>query len=378
MCTSLYLLVRAPEPVEYSDGRATIAVMGGAGYIGSNLVRAFLPLSDKYRIVIFDNLSTGHRASIPEWVHFINGDVRNPTDLDLLFETFDVNTVIHLCADSLVGESCEEPLKYYDNNVIGAVRLLQAMVRHDVRRVVFSSTAAIFGQPEAIPIREDDRKQPTNPYGATKLAIEQMLRWVDEAHGVKFVALRYFNAAGATRVGDNDWVGEAHNHETHLIPNVLRTLLPGATVTQVSVYGDDWPTRDGTCVRDYIDVRDLADAHIRAVRFLNGEPDLALPHNTTYDSPAICGRSEHLNLGNSEGFTVFEIIETARNVTGKQPEVKIADRRAGDPAVLIAASARATEVLGWVPHITIAEMVEAAWGWHSSHPHCYQDVRALV
>jgi len=242
------------------------------------------------------------------------------------------------------------PLKYYDNNLYGTKVLLQSMVEHDVKKIVFSSTAATYGEPESIPILESDKTEPTNPYGETKLSMEKMMKWTDVAHGVHYVALRYFNACGAHVSGE---IGEAHNPETHLIPLILQ--VPNGQRESISIFGDDYDTKDGTCVRDYIHVTDLAQAHILAVKYLMDG-----------------GKSDVFNLGNGVGFTVKEVIETARKVTGHPIPAVISPRRGGDPAKLIASSEKAKSILGWKPeHADLEEIIATAWKWHKNHPNGY-------
>lgn len=322
-----------------------ILVLGGAGYIGSHAVYALL--GQGYDVAVVDNLQTGHRAAVHPEACFHEGDVRDRAFLGGVLQCEAPDAVIHFAANSLVGESMQIPMKYYDNNVGGTCTLLAAMAEEGVRQVVFSSTAAVYGEPERIPIREGDRTVPTNPYGETKLAMERMFHWAETAHGIKYASLRYFNACGAHESG---CIGEAHMPETHLIPLVLQ--VPNGQRPAVSVFGTDYETRDGTCVRDYIHVTDLAEAHILAVKYL-----------------AAGGESGAFNLGNSVGFTVREIIRAAERVTGKAIPTVNAARRAGDPAQLVASGDRAREVLGWEPRFTeVEEIIASAWRWHSTHP----------
>ena len=322
-----------------------ILVLGGAGYIGSHTVKA---LCDKgVQVVVADNLLTGHKEAIDPRAKFYLGDLRDGAFLDDLFAQEQVDGVIHFAAFSLVGESVFEPLKYYDNNVNGTRVLLESMVKAGVKRIVFSSTAATYGEPERVPILESDRTCPTNPYGETKLAMEKMFHWSAKAYGIEFVSLRYFNACGAD---ESATIGEAHQPESHLIPLILQ--VPLNKRPQVSIFGTDYPTKDGTCVRDYIHVTDLAQAHILAMEYLMGD-----------------GKSDIFNLGNGVGFTVREVIETARKVTGHPIPAVEEGRRAGDPAVLIASSQKAKDVLGWNPcHDSLEEIIASAWAWHKSHP----------
>jgi UDP-glucose 4-epimerase len=326
----------------------TIMVLGGAGYIGSHTVYALIERGED--VVIVDNLETGHIEAIHEKARFYQGDIRDRAFIDSVFDKEQIDAVIHFAANSLVGESMTDPLKYYDNNVNGTKVLLQSMVAHNIKRIVFSSTAATYGEPDRVPILETDRTEPTNTYGETKLSMEKMFKWTDVAHGVKYVSLRYFNACGAHESGQ---IGEAHSPETHLIPLVLQVPL-GQRET-INIYGDDYPTEDGTCIRDYIHVTDLAQAHILAVEYLMNGND-----------------SNVFNLGNGVGFSVKEVIEVARKVTGHAIPAVISERRAGDPARLIASSDKAREVLNWQPaHADLEEIIASAWKWHSTHPKGY-------
>jgi len=325
-----------------------ILITGGAGYIGSHTAWALHELGEE--IVIFDSLETGHREAIPEGVPFYQGDLRQEGAFEPVFENHNIEAVVHFAAFSLVGESVFQPLKYYNNNVHGTEKLLKALADHDVRAIVFSSTAATYGEPENIPILESDRTLPTNPYGETKLAIEKMLRWCDQAYGLKYVALRYFNAAGAHPSGR---IGEDHRPETHLIPNVLRAALTGGTV---KIFGTDYPTADGTCVRDYIHVTDLAQAHILALRSLLSGAESAV-----------------YNLGSGTGFSVRQIIDAACEVTGREISREYSERRAGDPAVLIASSEKIRSALGWKPQMDdIHSIIASAWKFMETHPNGYE------
>ena len=327
----------------------TILVAGGAGYIGSHMVAMLVKRG--YEVVVADNLRTGHWQAVKGARKLYVGDLRDAAFLDRLFTENKIDGVINFAAFSLVGESVTDPLKYYGNNVEGAVSLLNAMKAHGVDKIVFSSTAATYGEPEKQPIEECDRTEPTNPYGATKLAIENMLKWCDGAYGIRYVALRYFNACGAHPNGN---IGEAHDPETHLIPIVLQ--VPNGQRKTVNIFGDDYGTRDGTCVRDYIHVCDLASAHVLAAEYLmNG------------------GKNDVFNLGNGVGFTVREIVDAAEKVVGKPIACEIASRRAGDPAQLVASSEKAKTVLGWKPkYDDIDTIISTAWRWHSTHPCGYK------
>ena len=319
----------------------SVLVLGGAGYIGSHAVKELIKTGEE--VVVVDNLETGYIEAVDKKAKFYKGDVRDAEFLDDVFNKENIDTVIHFAANSLVGESMKNPLKYYDNNIYGARVLLGTMVRHNVKRIVFSSTAAVYGEPEKIPIEETDRTNPTNAYGETKLAMEKMFKWVDIAHGIKFVSLRYFNACGADIDGT---IGEEHNPETHLIPIVLQAA--SGKREAINVFGDDYNTEDGTCVRDYIHVTDLAMAHILAMKYLREGNE-----------------SNIFNLGNGKGFSVREIIEASRNATGKDIKVVTDKRREGDPAVLIASSKKAKEVLGWTPLYTdIEKIISTAWKYY--------------
>ena len=323
----------------------SILVLGGAGYIGSHTVYELVAKGED--VVVVDNLETGHIEAVHPEVRFYQGDIRDREFVDSVFEKENIDAVIHFAANSLVGESMTNPLKYYDNNVNGTKVLLESMIAHNVKKIVFSSTAATYGEPENIPILESDKTCPTNAYGETKLSMEKMMKWTDVAHGLKYVALRYFNACGAHESGQ---IGEAHAPETHLIPLILQ--VPLGKREFISIFGEDYDTEDGTCIRDYIHVTDLAQAHILAVKYL-------LEGN----------ESNTFNLGNGVGFSVKEVIETAKKATGLPIAAKVAERRAGDPARLVASSEKARKVLGWNPeHADLEEIISSAWKWHSTHP----------
>ena len=322
-----------------------ILVLGGAGYIGSHTVYELIDAGKQ--VVIADNLETGHIEAVHPQAKFYQGDIRDRAFVDSVFDNEQIDGVIHFAANSLVGESMTNPLKYYDNNLCGTKVLLESMVAHGIDKIVFSSTAATYGEPERVPILETDRTEPTNCYGETKLSMEKMFKWTGLAHGLRFVSLRYFNACGAHVSGK---IGEAHNPESHLIPLILQ--VPNGKRDFISIFGDDYDTKDGTCIRDYIHVTDLAQAHILAMDYLmNG------------------GESNIFNLGNGVGFTVKEVIDTAREVTGHPIPAKTTPRRAGDPAQLIASSEKARKILGWHPeHADLREIIETAWNWHKNHP----------
>lgn len=326
-----------------------ILVCGGAGYIGSHMVAALLEKGEE--VVVLDNFQKGHRAAILGGKLY-EGDLRDRAILDKVFTENKIDAVIDFAADSLVGESVTEPLKYFENNVGGTLSLLRAMKDYGVKNIVFSSTAATYGEPESIPILEEDNTFPTNPYGESKLTVEKILKWCDNAYGIKYTALRYFNAAGAHESGK---IGEDHKPETHLIPLILEVAL--GKREKIMIFGDDYNTEDGTCLRDYIHVMDLAEAHLLAVdRLKKG------------------GDSRIFNLGNGKGFSVKEVIEVTKRVTGREINAEVAPRRAGDPAVLIASSQKAVEELGWKPKYNSLEtIIETAWNWHLNHPKGYED-----
>lgn len=327
-----------------------ILVCGGAGYIGSHTVYELI--EQGHEVVVADNLCKGHKKAVHKAAKLYIGDLRDAEFLDKVFAENKIDAVIDFAAFSLVGESCSEPLKYFDNNVYGTVRLLEAMVRAGVKKIVFSSTAATYGEPENIPILESDRTLPTNPYGESKLTVEKILKWSDAAYGIKYVALRYFNAAGAHISGE---IGEDHSPETHLIPIILQVAL--GQRAQIAMFGDDYPTPDGTCVRDYIHVTDLADAHIKAIEKLFRDETSAV-----------------YNLGNGTGFSVKEVVEETRRVTGKEIKAVVEGRRAGDPSTLIATSEKAMRELNWKPRFnTLPQIIETAWNWHKNHPNGYED-----
>jgi len=322
-----------------------ILVLGGAGYIGSHTVYELIEAGRD--VVVADNLLTGFRAAVHPKARFYQADIRDRAAMDALFDRERIEGVIHFAASSQVGESMILPLKYYDNNLWGTISLLESMVAHGVDKIVFSSTAAVYGEPERVPILETDRTQPTNCYGETKLAMEKLMGWTSRAHGLRYVALRYFNACGAHPSGA---IGEAHNPETHLIPLILQ--VPNGKREKISIFGADYPTKDGTCVRDYIHVNDLAQAHILALDYLLEGAE-----------------NEVFNLGNGVGFTVQEVIGVARSVTGHPIPCETCPRRAGDPAQLVASSEKARTVLGWKPRFDSLETIVAtAWNWHKTHP----------
>jgi UDP-glucose 4-epimerase len=297
-----------------------------------------------YEVTVLDNLSTGHREAV-RWGSFVKADLLDPVSLDVALSAQRYDAVMHFCARSLVGESVIDPYSYYENNVVGTLNLLKCMQKHDVSKIVFSSTAAIFGNPLTEHIDENQRKDPINPYGASKLMVERILSDAAHAYGLRSVSLRYFNAAGASPDGE---IGESHHPETHLIPNALRAVLGSGTV--LKLFGEDYPTPDGTCIRDYIHVDDLAQAHERALDYLNANEGAHV-----------------FNLGNGRGFSVREVLSAVERVTGKSVPCELAPRRQGDPAVLVASNDRARDVLGWEPTYTALEdIIAAAWKWHSA------------
>ncbi|MDN7227319.1 UDP-glucose 4-epimerase GalE [Planococcus sp. N064] len=323
----------------------TVLVLGGAGYIGSHAV--YQLIDQGTRVVVVDNLETGHREAVHPEAVFYEGDIRDAAFLNFVFEKEAIDEVVHFAANSLVGESMENPLKYFDNNVYGTQVLLQAMTKHGVGKIVFSSTAATYGEPEAVPITETMPTLPTSTYGETKLTMEKLMKWTGLAHNLKFVSLRYFNVAGA-RAGAE--IGEDHRPESHLVPLILQTAL--GQRSEITVFGDDYDTADGTCIRDYVHVEDLIHAHLLALDYLRQGGD-----------------SDVFNLGSSQGFSVNEMISAARSVTGKEIPVKTGARRAGDPSILIASSDKARTVLGWNPvHTSVEKIIEDAWNWHSKNP----------
>lgn len=326
----------------------TVLVLGGAGYIGSHAVDRLL--TKGYDVAVYDNLVTGHRGAVNPKARFYYGDVRNTEQLEQVFTAEDITSVVHFAAFSIVPESMKDPLKYFDNNTAGLVTLLEVMNRHNVKQIVFSSTAATYGEPKSIPVKESDPQVPTNPYGESKLAMEKIMHWADVAYGIKFVALRYFNVAGAKADGS---IGEDHHPETHLIPIILQ--VAAGERDELKIFGADYPTPDGTNVRDYVHVVDLADAHILALEYLAKGND-----------------SNAFNLGSATGFSNKEILEAARAATGKPIPAQMAPRRPGDPATLVAASQRARDILGWHPQYDdVTEIIRTAWNWKQTHPQGY-------
>ena len=327
----------------------SVLVCGGAGYIGSHTVSELLDRGED--VVVADNLQKGHKKAVLGGKLMI-GDLRDSDFLDKVFSENTIDSVIQFAADSLVGESVEDPLKYYNNNVVSTLSLLSKMKQYGVDKIVFSSTAATYGEPQNIPIMETDPTIPTNPYGQTKLAVEKALKWCYEAYDIKYTALRYFNAAGAHISGK---IGEDHNPETHLIPIILQAAL--GQRDSITIFGDDYNTEDGTCVRDYIHVTDLADAHILALDKMRAD-----------------GKSHIYNLGNGNGFSVKEVVDITRKVTGVDIKAELGERRPGDPAILVASSEKAKKELNWKPKYNdLGTIIETAWKWHKENPNGFSE-----
>jgi UDP-glucose 4-epimerase len=325
-----------------------VLVTGGAGYIGSHAVKILL--EQGHRVVVIDNLVTGYQEAIDPRAVFYQLNINQFDEVVDVLQKHHIESVIHFAAYSLVGESMQVPLKYYENNVYGTKVLLDAMVKANVKNIVFSSTAAVYGEQLVMPITEEMDEVPTNAYGETKLAMEKMMKWADVAHGIKYVALRYFNVAGAYHTGE---IGEAHNPETHLIPIILQ--VPLGKREYISIFGDDYDTEDGTAIRDYIHIEDLIDAHILAMNYLKEGND-----------------SDYFNLGSGKGYSVLEMVEAAREVTHLEIKAKVEGRRAGDPARLIASSEKANRVLKWAPKYTdVLDIIASAWKFHTMHKEGY-------
>ena len=323
-----------------------VLVTGGAGYIGSVTVELLRARGEQ--VVILDNLVYGHREAIFADTPFYVGNIGDANLVKQIVRDHKIEACVHFAAFAYVGESVEQPAIYYGNNVVQGIALLDALIASGVKQLVFSSTCATYGEPQRLPIDETHPQQPTNPYGASKLFMERIMQDYDRAYALSFVALRYFNASGATALR-----GEDHAPETHLIPLVLAAAQGNRA--HISVFGKDYPTHDGTCVRDYIHVEDLGRAHLAALDYLKSGGD-----------------STAINLGNGQGYSVLEVIETARNITGKDIKVVIEPRRAGDPSHLVANAAKAREVLGWVPGVpSLKDIISSAWKWHESHPEGY-------
>ncbi len=324
-----------------------LLVLGGAGYIGSHFVAR--AINDGHSVIVIDNLLTGHIESVSKKAKFYQGDIRNKKFIDGIFSKETIDAVIHFAASSLVGESMKNPMKYFDNNVYGTIVLLETMAKYNIKNIVFSSSAAAYGEHDVMPITEEYSTIPTNPYGQTKLMMEQMMKWADYAHDIHYVSLRYFNVAGASSDAS---IGEDHNPETHLIPIVLQ--VPLGKREKITIFGNDYNTFDGTCIRDYIHVEDLADAHIKALEYLNkGNP------------------SDIFNLGTETGYSNLEIVETARSVTGHVIPMVFGKRRLGDPDKLVATNKKALKILGWTPKRGIKDIIQSAWQFHQKHPNGY-------
>ncbi|KAA9266759.1 UDP-glucose 4-epimerase GalE [Lactobacillus jensenii] len=327
-----------------------IAVLGGAGYIGSHTVKQLLAAGED--VIVLDNLITGHRKAVDRRARFYQGDIRNFKFLSSVFSQEKVDGIVHFAAFSVVPESMKNPLKYFDNNTCGMVTLLEAMKQFGIKRIVFSSTAATYGEPKQIPIKETDPQIPTNAYGESKLAMEKIMHWADLADGLKFIALRYFNVAGAMPDAS---IGEDHSPETHLIPIILQ--VAAGKRLNLQIFGNDYPTKDGTNVRDYVHVLDLADAHVLALKYLEAG-----------------NSSTAFNLGSATGFSNMEILQAARKVTDKEIPASIGPRRSGDPSTLIASSEKAKKILGWKPKFdNIEKIIETAWKWHENNPEGFGD-----
>ena len=321
-----------------------ILVTGGAGYIGSHCVLALLKATNE--VVVFDNLSTGHKETVDTLgkvgkLHFVEGDLQNLSDISKVFDDFNIEAVVHFAAFSQVGESMKNPQKYYYNNVYGTLNLLNAMIEHNVKKIVFSSTAATYGEPEYVPIDEKHPQNPINPYGNSKLMVEKIMDDYDRAYGLKSVRLRYFNVAGADSMA---LIGENHSIETHLIPNILKSTFDKGRTFEM--YGDDYDTKDGTCVRDYINIEDLVSAHLAALIYLSDG-----------------GETNFFNLGTNDGNSVKEVFEACEHVTGQTIPVKVMPRRPGDPAVLIADNKKAKKFLNWIPQKSLQESIKTSYAW---------------
>jgi len=327
----------------------SILVTGGAGYIGSHAVKGLIDRG--YDVVIVDNLETGFEKAVDPRARFYKGDIRDTSFLAGMFSKEDVEGVIHLAANSLVGESMVDPLKYFDNNVHGTRVLLSSMMEYGVKHIVFSSTAATYGEPIRIPIDETHPTNPINPYGEAKLMMEKVIDWTSKAHELTYVSLRYFNVAGAHPSGE---IGESHDPETHLIPIILQ--VPNKQREKLSVFGNDYDSKDGTCIRDYIHIEDLVEAHVLAMEYL------------------LKGNESNLfNLGSGDGYSIYEMIEAAKAATGEEIPFELAERRAGDPAVLIASNSKAKEILNWTPkHTDVKDIIKSAWNFHKKYPNGFK------
>jgi UDP-glucose 4-epimerase len=325
----------------------TILVLGGAGYIGSHFVKQ--SIKEGHKVIVIDNLQTGHIEAVDKKAVFYKGDIRDSKFLDTVFSSEQIDACVHFAANSLVGVSMKEPLQYFDNNVYGTIELLKAMNKHQVKRIVFSSSAAVYGSHKTMPITEEYATIPTNPYGESKLMMEKIMKWSDLAYGIKYVSLRYFNVAGAS---EDHSIGEVHQPETHLIPLVLR--VPLGKTNAITVFGSDYQTPDGTCIRDYIHMFDLIQAHLLSLKYL-------------YEG----GNSDIFNLGSNSGYSNLEVINTARKITHHSIPVIMGDRRAGDPDQLIASNKKVFHILGWKPTKGLEDIIKDAWAFHKSHPEGY-------
>ncbi len=326
-----------------------LLVLGGAGYIGSHFVKKTIEIG--HRVMVIDNLLTGHQKALSNKAVFFKGDIRDKEFMDKVFKENRIDAVIHFAASSLVGESMKNPIKYFDNNIYGTIVLLETMKNYGVKKIVFSSSAATYGSHEQMPITEAYETKPTNPYGETKLAMEKMMKWADEAYGIKYVSLRYFNVAGASF---DSSIGEDHNPETHLIPIVLQ--VPLGKRDKITIFGNDYNTIDGTCIRDYIHIEDLVDAHIKSINYLNEGND-----------------SEIFNLGTESGYSNLQIVETARKVTGHEIPMVFGERRLGDPDKLVASHKKAKKILDWEPKYGIEDIISSAWSFHKKNPNGYEE-----
>ncbi len=332
--------------------KSNILVTGGAGYVGS-IVSEELS-KNGYQVIIMDNLQQGHREAVPRDAEFIHGDISDAQALEEVFKQSNIDAVMHMAAETVVEHSITEPKRFFRSNVVGGANLLDAMLNHDVNRLVFSSSAAVYGEARSIPIEEEDPQNPPNPYGESKLMFERILKWYEKAYGLKYISLRYFNCAGASNL-----LGEDHHPETHLISNVLRVALDRGN--PVLIFGTDYPTKDGTCVRDYVHVLDIAQAQLLALQRLS-EAELSSEQ-----------ASRVYNLGTGEGYSVLEVIDAARRITRNEILVRDYPRRRGDPAVLVASSKRARQELGWRPKFQdLDSIIRSAWNWMSTHPNGYE------
>ncbi|WP_312469782.1 UDP-glucose 4-epimerase GalE [Neobacillus sp.] len=328
-----------------------ILVTGGAGYIGSHVVRELADIG--YSVLVLDNLSTGHLEAVDKRATFIMGDVGDSNVLESLFQSYSIQAVMHFAASCLVGESVEKPLKYYQNNVVNTIQLLNKMLEHNIKNFIFSSTCATYGVPNQVVIDEQLPLNPINPYGKSKLMIETVLNSISESHDFRYIALRYFNVAGAHISGE---IGEDHDPETHLIPNILRHLQGKSSY--IEIFGKDYQTPDGTCIRDYIHVMDLSSGHIQALQYLLQNPRRKI--------------AEIFNLGNERGVSVLEMIHLCEQVAGAKARIKIQPRRKGDPPHLVASSQKIKSLLGWAPKYDIKISIETAWNWFKKHPNGYK------